>query len=49
MRWPLRNQILIPFGTLMLSVLIAVSAVNAYLAAHLATDQIVQQIGRIGR
>lgn len=49
MRWPLRNQIFVPFGALMLIVLILVSAINAYLAAGQTTDQIVRQIERIAR
>ncbi|MCY2992060.1 MAG: HAMP domain-containing sensor histidine kinase [Planctomycetota bacterium] len=49
MRWSLRNQIFVPFGALMLVVLILVSAINAYLAAGHSTDQIVRQIQRIAR
>jgi signal transduction histidine kinase len=47
MRWTLRTQIFVPFGTITLIVLVLVSAINAYLAARHSTQQIEQQIAMI--
>ncbi len=44
MRWPLRYQILFPFASVMLAVVIGLSLVNAYLAARRAERQIAQQL-----
>jgi signal transduction histidine kinase len=49
MRWTLRTQIFVPFGALTLTVLVLVSAINAFLAARHATRQIEEQIERIAR
>ena len=49
MRWPLRNQILIPFAGVMLAAILAVTLINAYLAAQRSTDQIQEQLASIGR
>ncbi|HTQ39803.1 MAG TPA: HAMP domain-containing sensor histidine kinase [Pirellulales bacterium] len=44
MRWPLRYQILIPFALVLLGVVCAVSALNAWLATQRAKNQIEEQL-----
>ena len=48
MRWPLRNQILLPFTSIMLLVIIAVTASNAYFAAEDSAGRIQRQMRAIG-
>lgn len=47
MRWPLRNQMFVPFSVLMMAVLLVVSLINSYLAAERASRQIEQQLDRV--
>lgn len=49
MRWPLRTQIFLPLGILILSVLVVVSGLNAYLAARRTSVQIEEQIATIAQ
>ncbi len=44
MRWPLRNQILVPFVLLLLGVICTVSALNAWLATQRTKNQIEEQL-----
>ena len=44
MRWPLRYQILLPFAAVMLTLLVAVSLLNAYLAARQSFRQTVHRL-----
>ncbi len=44
MRWPLRYQILVPFAVLLLGVICAVSALNAWLATQRTKNQIEEQL-----
>ena len=44
MRWPLRYQILLPFAAVMAALLVAVSLLNAYLAARQSFRQTVQRL-----
>lgn len=44
MRWPLRNQILLPFTSIMLLVIVAVTASNAYFAAEDSAGRIQRQM-----
>jgi len=48
MRWPLRNQILLPFTSIMLLVIVAVTASNAYFAAEDSAGRIQRQMRAIG-
>ena len=49
MRWPLRYQILVPFAGVMLAALVAVSLLNAYLAARRSSQQTVRQLREVAR
>ncbi len=44
MRWPLRYQILVPFAAVMVVLLVAVSLLNAYLAARQSFRQTVHRL-----
>jgi signal transduction histidine kinase len=44
MRWPLRYQILLPFAGVMLAVVLGVSLLDAYLAAHRTQNRIERQL-----
>ncbi len=44
MRWPLRNQIIIPFAGVLLIALVGVSLLNAYLATRRTEQQLVAQL-----
>ncbi len=44
MRWPLRNQIMVPMIGVMLPALVGVSALNAYLSGHKVKQQIERQL-----
>jgi signal transduction histidine kinase len=44
MRWPLRYQILVPFAAVMVALLVAVSLLNAYLAARQSFRQTVHRL-----
>jgi signal transduction histidine kinase len=44
MRWPLRNQILVPFVLLLLGVICTVSALNAWLATQRTKNKIEEQL-----
>src|SRR6185295_13773115 len=44
MRWPLRNQIIIPFAGVLLVALVGVSLLNAYLATRRTEQQLVGQL-----
>ena len=46
MRWPLRYQILFPFGGVMLAVVLGVSLLDAVLAARRTQRQIEHQLQR---
>ncbi len=47
MRWPLRYQILVPFAAMMVVLLVAVSVLNAYLAARQSFRQTVGQLPEV--
>ena len=47
MRWPIRNQILVPFALLMLGVVCGVSVLNAFLAAQRTQEQIDTQLREV--
>ena len=47
MRWPLRNQMLVPFAGVILAAVTLVSVLNAWLAAHRAERQLESQLRRI--
>jgi len=47
-RWPLRSQILLPMGCVMLATVVAVSSVDAWLAGRRAQEQIEKQLREIG-
>jgi signal transduction histidine kinase len=47
MRWPIRNQILVPFALLMLGVVCGVSVLNAFLAARHTQEQIDTQLREV--
>ena len=49
MRWPLRYQILFPFAGLFLAVIVAITAMNAYWAAHASERQTELQLRAIAR
>lgn len=49
MRWPLRNQLLLPLVGLMLATLCGVSLLNAWLSTHRVRRQIEQQLGDVVR
>ncbi len=49
MRWPIRNQILVPFSLAMLLVLVGVTALNAWLAARRSAQQIEQQLSGLAQ
>src|SRR5579871_312231 len=44
MRWPLRNQILVPFALVLLGVICTMSVLNAWLATQRAKNQIEEQL-----
>ena len=47
MRWPLRYQILVPFAAMMVVLLVAVSVLNAWLAAQQSFRQTVGQLREV--
>ena len=47
MRWPLRNQIFVPFSLVTVSVLLVVSGANSYLAAERTSRRIEEQQRRV--
>lgn len=49
MRWPLKYQVMVPMTTVMLGVVVASSAVHAYLAAQRTTQQITGRIQDVTR
>ncbi len=49
MRWPLRNQIMLPMAGVMLAALVAVSALNAWLSARRISQQIRAQLSEVVR
>ena len=49
MRWPLRYQILLPFASVMLAVVLGVSLLDAYLAARRTQAQIEQQLQQVAQ
>lgn len=49
MRWPLRYQILIPFATLFLVVIVMITAIDAYLAAQTSERQTENQLREVVR
>ncbi len=49
MRWPLRYQILFPFAGALLAVVLAISVLEAYLAAQRTQAQIEQQIRKVAQ
>jgi signal transduction histidine kinase len=48
-RWPIRNQILLPFAGMMLVVVAGVSLLNAYLAARHSAERIESQVRDVAR
>jgi signal transduction histidine kinase len=49
MRWPLRYQILLPFGGAMLAVVVGVSLIDAYLAARRTGQRIERQLSEVAQ
>ncbi len=49
MRWPLRNQIMLPMLGVMLGALVGVSVLNAYLSGHRAKQHIERQLQEVTR
>jgi signal transduction histidine kinase len=49
MRWPIRNQILLPFAGLMLLAVAGVSSLDAWLAARRSEQQINKQLREVAR
>jgi signal transduction histidine kinase len=47
MRWPLRYQILFPFAGLFVAVIVAITAIDTYLAAHASQRQIEAQLREV--
>lgn len=49
MKWPLKYQVMVPMTTVMLGVVVALSALHAYLAAQQTTRQISSRIQDVTR